>query len=599
LELVHAEPQFIDWENGQQPRKRVMSKPTTALTTALRACTPAFSATFVLSLFINLSMLVSPLYSMQIYDRVLTSRNGGTLLVLTMMVMAFLALYGMLEFARSGVLVRTGVRFEDMLRRPLFDAMMRAELSPRNRPGQQVIRDADMIRESLSSGLAATLCDLPWTPVFVALCFFLHPLLGAIALAGAVILFSLALITEYLTKASYAETSKLTNEAHGIAASALRNGEVVRGLGMGDTMQDRWCGVQSQAIASAAIAHEMGASVHAVGKFVRVAVQTALLCAGAWLAIDGSISPGAMMASSIVMGRALAPVEQTVGQWRRILACRSAWKRLQQLFDALPAMAAPTALPTPIGRLSADNVVVWPPLSARPSVKYVSFSLDAGQSLAIVGASGSGKSSLARALAGVWQLRDGTVRLDEAAITQWDQNQLGKHIGYLPQDIDLFNGSIAENIARLGTIDKDALIAAAKQAGAHEAILRLPKGYDTVIGDGGIQLSGGMRQRVGLARALYGDPKLIILDEPNSNLDDEGERALASAMAQMKAAKRTVIVITHRPAVLNSVDLMLVMSFGQAIAFGKRDDVISKMRGNRVAVVDKPIEKARLVAANA
>jgi PrtD family type I secretion system ABC transporter len=572
-----------------------MEKTANSLTQALRTCYPAFSATFVLSLFINLSMLVSPLYSMQVYDRVLTSRNGGTLVLLTMIVMAFLALYGLLEFARSGVLVRTGVRFEDMLRRPLFDAMMRAELSPRNRPGQQVIRDADMIRETLSSGLAATLCDLPWTPVFVALCFFLHPLLGAIALVGAIVLFSLALITEYLTKASHAENSKFANMAQGIAASALRNGEAVRGLGMADTMQDRWAGMQSQAIAAAADANEKGASVHAVGKFVRVAVQTALLCAGAWLAIDGSISPGAMMASSIVMGRALAPVEQTVGQWRRILACRAAWKRLQQLFDALPAMPAQTELPTPIGKLSADNVVVWPPMSARPSVKYVSFALEAGQSMAIVGASGSGKSSLARALAGVWQLRDGTVRLDEASITQWDQNQLGKHIGYLPQDIDLFNGTIADNIARLGTIDKDALIAAAKQAGAHEAILRLPKGYDTLIGEGGIQLSGGMRQRVGLARALYGDPKLIILDEPNSNLDEEGERALTAAMAQMKAAKRTVIVITHRPAVLGSVDLMLVMSFGQAIAFGKRDEVMTKMRGNRVAVVEATKQVAAAV----
>jgi ATP-binding cassette subfamily C protein/ATP-binding cassette subfamily C protein EexD len=557
-----------------------------ALNQALRACYPAFGATFVLSLFINLSMLVSPIYSMQVYDRVLMSRNVGTLVLLTGIVMAFLALYGLLEFARSGVLVRTGVRFEDMLRRPLFDAMMRAELSPRAKPGQQVIRDADLIRESLAGGTATIICDLPWTPLFVALCFFLHPLLGAIAGAGVVILFVLALVADRMTRTAHSANSKLASEANEIASAALKNGEVVRGLGMAGTMQDRWCGVQSAAIAAAADAHETSASFVAIGKFVRYAIQTVMMCAGAWLAIDGSLSPGAMMASSIVMGRALAPVEQTVGQWRRVLACGQAWRRLQQLFELAPSKPAMTELPAPEGRVSVENAVVWPPMSPRPSVKYVSFDLSPGQCLAVVGASGSGKSSLARALAGVWSLRDGTIRIDEAALTNWDQNQLGKHIGYLPQNIDLFAGTVAENIARLGTIDREALIAAARQAGAHEAILRLPKGYDTVIGPAGIELSGGMRQRVGLARALYGDPRLIILDEPNSNLDDEGEKALSQAMAAMKAARRTVVVITHRPAVLSSADLMLVMSFGQAIAFGKRDDVIAKMRGNRVAVVE-------------
>jgi ATP-binding cassette subfamily C protein/ATP-binding cassette subfamily C protein EexD len=483
------------------------------------------------------------------------------------------------------VLVRTGLVFEDRLRRPLFDTMMRAEMTARSKPGQQVIRDAELIRETLAGGTAATLCDLPWTPIFVLVCFVLHPLLGVIALTGAVVLFVIALVTEMLTKATLEETSKASNEAHGIVATALRNGEVVRGMGMGDTMLERWCGAQSQAIGLSALAQEKGATMLAITKFVRVAVQTALLCAGAWLAIEGMISAGAMMASSIVMGRALSPVEQTVAQWKRLVACRAAYKRLIVLFETLPAQAAPTAMPAPTGQIDVEQIVVWPVNAARPSVKYASFSLKAGESVAVVGASGSGKSSLARGLAGVWPLRDGTVRIDGASTTQWDPVKLGKHVGYLPQDVELFPGTIAENIARLGTVDEKAVVEAAKMAGAHDAILRLPKGYDTVIGEGGTTLSGGMRQRVGLARALYGNPKLVILDEPNSNLDDEGEKALNQAMAALKANRQTVIVITHRPAILSTVDKMLVMSFGQVLSFGARDEVISKMRGNRVTVV--------------
>jgi len=308
------------------------------------------------------------------------------------------------------------------------------------------------------------------------------------------------------------------------------------------------------------------------------------LCVGAWLAIDRQISPGAMMAASIIMGRALAPVEQAVGQWKRLVAFRSAYRRLEDLFQALPAQAAATSLPSPTGRIDVENVVVWPPAANRPSVKGVSFSLNPGERLAIVGASASGKSSLARALAGVWPLHDGVIRIDGAGYSQWDPNRLGKHIGYLPQDIELFSGTVAENIARLAKVDDKAVVAAATAAGAHHAILRLPNGYDTPIGEGGVALSGGMRQRVGLARALYGNPRLLILDEPNSNLDEEGEKALAGALAAMKAAKQTVIVVTHRPQVLAHVDHVLVMSFGAALACGPRDEVIARMRGQKVVL---------------
>jgi ATP-binding cassette subfamily C protein/ATP-binding cassette subfamily C protein EexD len=360
---------------------------------------------------------------------------------------------------------------------------------------------------------------------------------------------------------------------------------------MGDIVLDRWCGVQSEAQASAAAAHEKNASMQALTKFVRLAIQTALLCAGALLAIEGMVSPGAMLASSVVMARALAPIEQLICQWKRLIACRASYVRLRQMFEAHPQAAAPAELPPPKGCIDVENAVVWPPLSQRPAVKYVSFSLQPGECVAVLGASGSGKSSLARALAGVWPLADGSIRIDGASYAQWDANKLGKHIGYLPQDVDLFAGTISDNIARLDSGNQQGVIAAAQAAGVHEAILRLPKGYDTRIGDGDVALSGGMRQRIGLARALYGNPRLIVLDEPNSNLDEEGERALAGAIEKLKADQRTVVVITHRPAALTNADRVMIMSLGQMVAIGPRDELLAKMRGGLVTVVSNPAKR--------
>jgi ATP-binding cassette subfamily C protein/ATP-binding cassette subfamily C protein EexD len=563
------------------------------LSVAFRLCIPALTATFVLSCFINVTLLVSPIYSMQIYDRVLSSRNTTTLVLITAIVLAFLILYGILEYARSGILVRAGVTFETALRRPLFDSMLRAELDPSLRQGQQVIRDAETIRDALSGGTASTLFDLPWAPVFILLCFLMHPVLGGIAFTGGLLLFVLALFAEVLNKSHHERTLKLHNQAQDFAAAALRNGEAVRGLGMGDVVTERWVGHQSAAVSAHASAHERAAALMALSKFARVAVQTAALCAGAYLAIEREISPGAMMAASIIMGRALAPVEQIVGQWKRIIGARSAYRRLEKLFDGAPAQAEKMALPTPTGTLEVEKLLVAPLGSRRPSVRSVSFRLEAGESLAIVGASASGKSSLCRALAGVWPAQGGTIRVDGAALDQWDPNKLGKHVGYLPQDVELFAGTVAENIARLDKVDEHKVLAAAKAAGIHEMVLKLPVGYETPIGEGGVTLSGGMRQRVGLARALYGNPRIVLLDEPNSNLDEDGERALAKAIASLKAAGRTVVIVTHRPQILAHVDKLLVMSMGTCIAFGDRNEVIERMRGNRVAAVSKaPADEA-------
>lgn len=566
-------------------------KPTSPLSQAVKACTPAFAAIAFISIFINLTMLAIPIYSIQVSDRVLQSRNAGTLLMLTLIVVVFLALYGFLEYVRAGIQLRASIMFDDIIRPALFDGLMRTDVTGASRIGPQALRDAEMLREAVSSGLVSTMFDAPWAPIFVLLCFFLHPWLGVVALCGALAMFAFTWLSEGITKSSVRHASQLSAEASQFAASALKNGDAVRGLGMGDTISERWNATQNEVIATQAVTSERVAAVNAVSKFVSMLVQTALLGVGAWLAIEQQISPGVMMASSIMMGRALAPVQMVVGQWKRIVALRGSYARIQQIFAQLPEQAACVDQPTPLGRLEVSNVVVVPPTGGRPVVKGVSFAAEPGEVIAIIGASGSGKSSMARALAGVWPLVQGALRLDGKHFQEWDPNRLGKHIGYLPQNVELFAGTIAQNIARLAKVDDKAVIAAAKAAGAHDLILRLPKGYDTQIGEGGAALSGGTRQRVGLARALYGDPRLIILDEPNANLDDEGDRALHRAVAEMKQAGRTVVVVTHRPQMLNVVDKILVMSFGLTLAFGPRDAVLQSLRGPNLAVAasnDKP-----------
>jgi PrtD family type I secretion system ABC transporter len=563
----------------------------TPLTLAVKACRPAFCAIAFISVFINLTMLAMPLYSMQISDRVMMSRNAGTLLMLTLIVVVFLGLYGFLEYVRAGIQLRASILFDHIIRRALFDGLMRAEVSGASRVGPQALRDADMLREAVSSGLVSTLFDAPWAPVFVLLCFLLHPLLGVVALVGALMQVVFTWMSEKLTKSTVKHASQLSAEASQFAASALKNGEAVRGLGMGDTIAERWNATQSEVIATQAVTSERTAAVNAVSKFVNMLVQAALLGTGAYLAIEQLVSPGVMMASSIMMGRALAPVQMVVGQWKRIVALRGSYQRLQQIFATLPRNSEAGEQPVPLGALDVSNVVVVPPTGGRPVVKGVSFAAAPGEVVAIIGSSGSGKSSMARALAGVWPLVQGSIRLDGKHFQEWDPNRLGKHIGYLPQNVELFAGTIAQNIARLAKVDDKAVIAAAKAAGAHDLILRLPKGYDTQIGEGGAALSGGTRQRVGLARALYGDPRLIILDEPNANLDDEGDRALHKAIGEMKKAGRTVVVVTHKPQMLSTVDKILVMSFGLTLAFGPRDAVLQSLRGPKLAVAasnDKP-----------
>jgi ATP-binding cassette subfamily C protein/ATP-binding cassette subfamily C protein EexD len=549
---------------------------------------PALRAVFGLSIFINLTLFAIPLYSLQVYDRVLASRNLNTLLMLTLIVAVFLVLYGILEFARSGILVRGGVRFSENISRPVFELAMRAQLAGHPSSAAQALKDAETLRESLSSGTVSALFDVPWTPVFAGICYMFHPALGAVAFGGMILIFTFALLAEVITRNRLQEASRHAAEAQRFSTDSLRNAETISGLGMGSAALARWLGKQNNALSFQVDASEWAALITTATKVVRLSVQIALIGTGAWLAIDRMISPGVMMAAMIIMGRALAPVEHAVANWKRVAAGRAARKRLDELFKSLPAPPKATSLPDPKGHIAVENLVLRPARGGSPIVNGVSFAIEAGSVLAIIGPSGGGKSTLAKALAGIWRPSAGAVRLDGASLAHWDPLQLGGCIGYLPQEIDIFPGTIAENVARLGTPNDDAVVAAAKLAGVHEAILKLPHGYETELGDGNVVLSGGMRQRIALARAIYGDPRLVILDEPNSNLDAEGENALAGALRALKARETTIVVVTHKPQLLAHVDYVLVLNAGQIQLFGERDRVLAKINAPKLTQLRQP-----------
>lgn len=556
-----------------------------ALTRAKAACRPALTTVFVLSLFINLSMLTLPLFSMQLYDRVLSSGNHNTLIFLALIAVLFLVIFGILDYVRSGILLRLGLRFEDALKRPLFDTLFRMDSKGDSSAAQQALSDAQTMRDTIGSTAVAALFDLPWTPLFVMLCFALHPLLGTVSLIGVVILFVLAVTNELLTHRKLAETGEHAATNASFSGSVFTNQDAMRSLGMGDTLRQRWITVQDKASNASAVAGERAVAVQSASKSARFIIQLALLTFGAWLAIEREISPGVMLAASIIMGRALAPVEQVVAQWRRIVGFRQADARLRQLFATTESGAATTDLARPQGHIRVEKAAIPAVSGGKPVIMGVDFALAAGQSLAIVGASGSGKSTLARALVGSCTPISGAIRIDNAAFAQWDISRLGKFIGYVAQDVDLLEGTIAENIGRFREATMEEIVAAANEACVHDAILRLPEGYETKLGNGGLGLSGGMRQRVALARALFGDPCLVVLDEPNSNLDEEGDRAFTNSVSNMTAAGRTLIVVTHRPQILQHLDYLLVMGMGRQIAFGPRQDVIRRMRGNKMAAV--------------
>jgi PrtD family type I secretion system ABC transporter len=548
-----------------------------SLSVALDATRPALASVLWLSVIINITLFTSPIYSLQVYDRVMASRNMGTLVFITAIVVVFLALYGILEYARNGILQRTARQFSHNISGPAFDLAVRAQLLRGATASQQVLKDAETLREGLSSSLIPALFDVPWAPFFVLVCMAINPLLGFVALAGAIAIFTCAILSERLANRCQAESSTKIVDAQRSATSGLRNAEIARALGMSDILRERWLADSDALIGTQQRAAEQAALLMAITKVIRLSVQIALLGTGAWLAIQGIISPGVILAASIIMARALAPVEHVVANLKRLTMARAALKRLHEAFEAMPEPHAAVELPHPKGYLSVEGVELKHRATEKAAVDGASFAIEPGTSLAIVGPSGSGKSSLIRALAGLMMPTAGAVRLDGAALCDWDPAQLGRAIGYVSQDIEFFAGTIAQNIARLQQAKDADIVDAAQQAGVHEAILRLPQGYQTMLGDGVVALSAGMRQRVALARALFGRPAVVLLDEANSNLDMDGDAALARAMSHMRRNGQTVVAITHKPQLLAHVDKILVLVNGRVHLFGDRNAVLSKL----------------------
>ncbi len=549
--------------------------PPTDLHLALKSCRSSFVGAGVFSFFINMLMLVGPLYMLQVYDRVLMSGSVPTLLALTWLIVGLMAVMGILEWVRSMVLIRVGARMDGLLSLRLFNATL-DYAATRPNANTQPIRDLDAVRQFMTGNGLFVFFDAPWMPVYLLVLYLFHPLLGLLATVGGLILIVLALVNERATKKLLTEASAESMKENQYIGSNLRNLEVIDALGMRDRILRRWLGFHEKVMGLQAKASDRAAAVTATSKTFRLLLQSLMLGLGAWLAIDQIITPGVMIAASILMGRALAPVDQMIGVWKQFVGARGSYERLNDLLTKIPAKPRTMTLPAPKGTLSAEAAVVAPPGAKLPSLRGVSFHISAGECIGVIGPSAAGKSSLARALLGVWPAAAGKMRLDGADITQWNRDELGPHIGYLPQDVELFEGTVAENIARFGELDAAKIVAAAQMAGVHEMILKLPQGYETPLGEGGASLSGGQRQRVGLARALYAEPKVVVLDEPNSNLDDVGEAALAQAVAAMRAKGTTLVLITHRPSILAQVDRIMVLREGLIDMFAPRDEVLAK-----------------------
>ena len=537
----------------------------------------------VLSFFVNILMLTGPLYMLQIYDRVLSSRSYETLLVITLLTLGLFAAMAVLDFARGALLSRAGDAFEDKIKGLTFDLTMNASLMGA-RGAEQPLKDLRQIRQFMGSPALTAVFDAPWTPFFLMIVFMMHWLLGVVALGGLIFLLALAFINERSSRAANERAQGMTLEADRLAGAALRNAAAAQAMGMRAGLKKRWLAVSGGANENAVSANDRIGGLTALSKASRLFLQSAILGTGAYLAINGAVTPGVMIAASIITGRALAPVEIVTGQWRNFALTASAYRRLTDFVRAAPAAPERTPLPAPRGAVSVERLYCQPGGAKKPVLKNVSFALSPGEALGVIGPSAAGKSTLARALVGVELAASGEVRLDGASIDHWDRDALGAHIGYLPQDVELFAGAAAENVARFADAPQaDDIIAAAKAAGAHEMILSFPDGYDTEIGERGRHLSAGQRQRLGLARALYGEPALIVLDEPNANLDAEGDAALAQAVQALKARGATVVIVAHRPSAIAYVDKLLLLTDGEVRAFGPRDEILQKIAPGQIA----------------
>ncbi|GEC41673.1 type I secretion system ATP-binding protein PrsD [Sinorhizobium meliloti] len=546
---------------------------------ALRDCRAAFIGVGVASALVNLLYLTGSFFMLEVYDRILPSRSIPSLIALSLLALLLYAFQGAFELIRGRMLVRIAGALDESLNGRIYRAMVKAPLKLRMQgDGLQALRDFDQVRSFLSGVGPAALFDLPWLPFYIAICFLFHPVIGLIAIIGGLILTLLTYLTNRGTQAPAKKASEAGGLRNVFAQASQRNAEVVHAMGMSARLTALWERRNTEFRDENRRTSDIGNGYGALSKVFRMALQSGVLAAGAVLVIRGEASPGIIIAGSILTARALAPVELAIGNWRGLVAARQSWQRLKELLKALPEADAPLQLPDPRERLTVEGLASGPPAAQRLIVSDVNFTVRAGGAVGVIGPSASGKSSLARAILGIWPAYRGSVRLDGAALDQWDSDALGKHVGYLPQDVELFAGTIAQNICRFAEdATSEAIVAAAKAARVNDLILRLPNGYDTEIGDGGMTLSAGQRQRVALARALYGDPFLVVLDEPNSNLDAEGEQALSEAIMSVRSRGGIVIVVAHRPSALASVDLVLMMNEGRMQAFGAKEQVLGQV----------------------
>ncbi|RYH02040.1 type I secretion system permease/ATPase [Salipiger sp. IMCC34102] len=536
----------------------------------------------IFSFFVNMLMLTGPLYMLNVYDRVLGSRSYETLIALTVLVAFLYGMMGILDYVRGRVMGRLGARFQARLDRRVFGAVLQA--STLNRAPAEAktgMRDLESVQRLITSPALMSLFDLPWTPLFFLGIFIFHPYLGILAVCGGLVLIVVAVFNQITSRKPLEVANAASFHAETLGGQIRSEAEMVHAMGMRGASFDRWQIARGQSLDATIGAADTSGTYTAMTKTFRLFLQSAMLGLGAYLVLQGQLTPGAMIAGSILMGRALAPVEQIVGQWAVFQRGREGWRNLATLLGSIPAEARRTELPAPRARIVADQVTVVPPGETQASLRMISFEVAPGQAVGVIGTSGAGKSTLARALTGVWRPAGGKIRLDGAALDQYDPDTLGRYVGYLPQRVQLFEGTIAENIARMSLQPEDAaVVRAARKAAAHEMILKLPDGYDTKITASGGRLSGGQIQRIGLARAMYGDPVVLVLDEPNSNLDNDGSTALNAAIKVAKSEGRAVFIMAHRPAAIQECDLLLVIENGTRRAFGPKEDVMNEVVRN-------------------
>ena len=532
------------------------------------------------SLFINLMMLVPPLYMLQIYDRVLTSRSQETLLLLTLLLGWMFITLGVLEFVRSRMMVRISTRLDDRLNKRLYRLIMKLALQ---RPGQsssQPLADLSGVRQFMSGNGIFAFFDTPWVPVYLAILFMFDPALGLLGLFATMLLGVLAIVNEASTRGLQQAASEGQTTAARTVDAQLRNAEVLRAMGMHDDLRQRWAESHLASIKAQAQAADRAGVWTSISKTLRLLFQSLMLGLGAYLAINNQITPGMVIAASIILGRALAPIDQMIGAWKGFTGARLSFNRLNELLEEIPEEARRVSLPAPEGRLSVDRAIVVPPGAKAAALRGISLQLEPGEALAIIGGSAAGKSTLVRAMLGLWPLSAGHVRLDGADIDHWNPDELGPYIGYLPQDVELFEGTVAQNIARFRDADDRQVVKAAQIARCDEMIRALPEGYDTQIGAGGLALSGGQRQRIGLARAVFGSPRLVVLDEPNANLDRAGEKALSATCRYLKKQGATLVLVSHRHNILKHVDKILVIEQGSQQLLGPRDAVLQHLQAD-------------------